>query len=313
MNEQEQKDHDEAVARAREANSTRNTERLKQLEAIASTSESDRELPPDDTEAREAAAAAEDETAREYAKTLQAEGAAEPEAAATPDPDTKEVNGETYYRQMVNGREVWQTLKQIRQSAQKVESADEYLRTAAESVRNASRLALSKDEPSSIAKVDVRSILRAAVLGDEEAIEKLASVIDQRPSEVTPDVVRQIDQRLSFRTELATLESKSQDLLENPYMGRLFRDRLNELKAQDPTMALSEAYTSIDAELRGAFPGFGPKTSSKLERKRTLVNVPTAASRAPVPEDEEGEEDVGQVIEKMAKARGLSPHVTARR
>jgi hypothetical protein len=246
------------------------------------------------------------------AKGLQEEGAEIPETE-----DTRVTNGETFYRQIVNGQEKWQTLKQIRETASKVEAADEYLRTASEAVKNASRLALSKqDEPSNVERVDVRAILRAAVLGDDDAIEKLASVLETRPSEVTPDVVRQIDQRLSFRTELASLEAKSKDLLENPYMGRLFRDRLNEMKAENPTMGLSEAYGSIDKELRTAFPQVAKtQVKDKLERKRTLVNVPTAASRQVTEDESEGEEDVGSVIEAMAKAQGraIIHHPASRR
>jgi hypothetical protein len=311
MNDEEKKAHDEAVARAREANSTRNTERLKLMEQIADGTDEARAADfQDDSEDTEARAAREEKEAAELmAKGLQEEGVEPQEEEA----DTRVTNGETFYRQVINGQEKWQTLKQIRETASKVEAADEYLRTAAESVKNASRLALStKDEPSNVERVDVRAILRAAVMGEEEAIEKLASVLETRPSEVTPDVVRQIDQRLSFRTELAGLEEKSKDLLENPYTKRLFRDRLQEMRAENPNMGLSEAYTSIDKELRTAFPGLTKaRTQDKLERKKTLVNVPTAASRQLAEEEPEGEEDVSSVIEKMAKARGLSPIVHA--
>ena len=316
MTPEEKKAHDEAVAKATEANRAKNNERLAKIEAIADGADEHREgdfdeplVIKDDAEERERRAIAEDE---EAARLLQTEGVKEDDKSETS--DTKVVNGVTHYLQIVNGREKWQSLQEIRQSASKVEAADEYLRTAAESVKNASRLALSqKDDPVSVDKDDMRKLLSAVALGDEEAIEKLASVLSTRPSEPS-DVVRTIDQRLSFRTELAGLEAKSRDLLENPYMGRLFRDRLNELKAENPTMGLSEAYTSIDSELRKAFPGVTKaRTQDKLERKRTLVNVPTAASRQVSTEDEEGEEDVGSVIETMAKARGLSPHVHSRR
>jgi hypothetical protein len=324
MNAEEQKAHDEAVARAKEGNEARNRTRLEQMNAIADRSDEDKPEDladtdgvvtfKDDADEAETRAAAEDAEARAYAKKLQTEGT---EETAEADSDTKTVNGEIYYKQIVNGREKWQTLKEIRTSASKVEAADEYLRTAAESVKNASRMALSKqDEPSSVERVDVRKLLAAVALGDEEAIEKLASVIESRPSEVTPDVVRQIDQRLSFRTELASLESKSKDLLEHPYMGRLFRDRLNEMKADNQNMGLAEAYTSIDKELRQAFPSIAKaKTQDKLERKRTLVNVPTAAMRQAEPEDDEGEEDVQSTINKMAAARGQAqavPHPRTR-
>ena len=315
MNEEER-----AKAEAiKKANEDRNNSRLKLMEQIADSSEDRRrddieglEVKDDDAE-REARAIREDE---EAARFLQTEG-----VTSDPEPtheaqagDEKVINGERHYLTIVNGVEKWMTLKNLREVAQKVESADEYLRTAKESVTNAARLALSqKDEQSNVDQVDVRSVLRAAVLGDEEAIEKLASVIQAKPSAVTPDVLQQIDQRLSFRTELEQLERKSKDLLENPYMARLFRSRLNELKESSPTMGLSEAYSSIDRELRTAFPGFKTKAADKLERKRTLVNPPSAASRQVVEEEPEGEENLVDVIEQMAKARGLSAHVHTRR
>lgn len=297
---------------AKEANKEKNDDRLSRMEAIADANDAQRDLDEgamgivkDDPDERERLAAEEDARAAEViAKGLQEEGATET------DSDTKVVNGETYYRQIVNGAEKWQTLKEIRTTASKVESGDEYLRQASEAVKNASRLALStKDETSNVEEDDVAETLRAAVLGDDDAIKKLASRLKARPSEVTPDVVRTIDQRLSFRTELASLEAKSKDLLENPYMGRLFRDRLNEMKAENPTMGLSEAYTSIDKELRTAFPQVAKTTTpNKLERKRTLVNVPTSAARQPAEPEPESEEDYGQAIADLAKSRQPRPN-----
>ena len=300
---------------AKDALKERNDERLARMEAIADSNDASRDADEaamgikDDSEERERAAAEEDARAAEViAKGLQEEGAA-------PDSDTKTVNGEVYYRQIVNGQEKWQTLKDIRTTASKVESGDEYLRQASEAVKNASRLALShQDETSNVEEDDVAEILRAAVLGDDEAIKKLASRLKARPSEVTPDVVRTIDQRLSFRTELASLEAKSKDLLENPYMGRLFRDRLNEMKAENPKMGLSEAYTSIDTELRTAFPQVTKHTAQdKLERKRTLVNVPTTAARQPAEGEPEREDDYGSAIADLAKSRQPRPNPYASR
>jgi hypothetical protein len=318
MNAEEKKAHDEAVAKATKANTDRNNERLAKIEAIADSSEESRtEIEKleikDDSEEKEALAIAEDEKS---AKALQEAGAIEEAKEPPVESDTKQVNGETYYRMMVNGQEKWQNLKEIRTAAQKVESADEYLRQASESVKNASRLALSpeKDEPSDLGEAEWADLLARNALGDVEATKLLASRLATRPSAVTPDVLRQIDQRLSFRTELATLEDKSKDLLDNQYTKRLFRDRLNELREENPNMGLTEAYSSIDKELRAAFPGVAKaKTQEKLERKRTLVNVPTAAGKQVAEEEPEGEEDVGSVIEKMAKARGAEPHVHSRR
>lgn len=313
MNAEEKKAHDEKVAKAKEANQTRNSDRLKLIEQIADGSEEKRadELEiKDDTEEREQRAIAED---KEAARLLQTEGVeSTTESQASESADQKTINGEVHYLTIVNGQERWKTLKQLREVAQKVDSADDYLRDASEAVRNASRLALSKDESNNVEKVDVRSILRSAVMGDEEAIEKLASVLETRPSAVTPDVLRQIDQRLSFRTELEGLEREYADVLSDPEAGDLFRYRLDKMKAEAPTTTLSQAYKAIGEPIRAKFKLAG-RTQDKLERKRTLVNPPSAAARQVLEEEPEGEEDLTDVIEKMAKARGLNSHVHTRR
>jgi len=309
MSEEAREEVEAADKKIKEAIDNRNTERLKRMEAIADGSEKNRAADFDDAEAREAAAAAEDAQAQAHAKKLQEEGVETPAEPEADDADTRVTNGETYYRQVVNGVEKWQSLKEIRQTAQKVESADEYLRAASESVRNASRQALSPvDVPSRPGKDGLKKLLASAVLGDEEAIEQLASALDATPS-VTPDVLQAVDQRLSFRTELAALEAEYKDLLGDDEIGTLFRVKIQQLANQNPQMNLSAAYRQVGESLRGKFSTVlkGSTASAKLERKRTLVNPPTASQRQSVEHDEEGEEDLSDVIDRMAKARGLSP------
>jgi hypothetical protein len=300
---------EEKRAKAREVNENLNKSRLERVEQIADSSEEARgDDLEDESERTERLAREADEAA---AKRLQAEGATEEEVKKDIESDTKEVNGETYYRQIVNGQEKWQTLKEIRSTAQKVETADEYLRQASESVRNASRLALSeKDVPSRPDKDGLKKLLASAALGDEEAIEQLASVLSATPSAVTPDVLRAVDQRLSFRTELATLESEQKELLEDPYLAKLFRTQLDELKQKDPNTPLASAYRTIGKDLREHFGGMlKGTTQEKLERKRKLAQVPSASQRQVVETGEEGEEDPSTVIAEMAKKRGFVPHL----
>jgi hypothetical protein len=297
---------EEALKKAQVANENRNSERLKLMEQIADTSETGR---TEDIEGIEK----EQLEAETTAKALQEEGA-EPEKQveeAIPG-DEKDINGVKHFLTIVNGQEKWLTLQQLREKASKVEAADEYLRTAAEAARTAAAVVPSKDEPPSLGEDEIAELLRKQALGDDEATRALAKAL-AKPS-VTPDVLQALDQRLSFRTELAELEAKSRDLLEDPYMGRLFKARLNELKQTAPNTRLAEAYTSIDKELRTAFPGYkAGKLQDKLERKRTLPQVPTASARQVQEAEEEGEEDAATVIERMAKARGISPHVHPRR
>lgn len=294
--------------KAREAMERRNNERLKLMENIADASEMGR---TEDIEGIDKPVDEEQVAAETQARALQEEGATEQTQELA---DQKTINGVVHYLTVVNGREKWQTLQELRTNASKVEAADEYLRQASEAARKSAREALSTpDEPSGLEEDEARKLLAAAALGDEEAIGRLAKAITAKPSGITPDVLQAFDQRLSFRTELASLEAEQKDLLEDPYMGRLFRARLNELKQEAPDTRLSDAYRNIGKELRTAFPGYkGSKTQTKLDRKRTLVQVPSAASRQQTETEDDGEEDPSAVIERLAKARGITPHLHRR-
>jgi hypothetical protein len=310
----------EQVEAVQKAKTDRMNERMALMDSIADKAESDIELKPfdgdkiviDDAEEKERRAAEEDKAAEQEMQAehedVREEENKEVEAQAEEDTDTKVVNGVTHYLQIVNGREKWQTLEEIRRTASKVEAADEYLTTAKEAATNAARLALSpKDEPSNVEKIDIKKTLSLAIMGDEGAIDKLASALEVRPSAVTPDVLQLVDRQISFRTELASLESEQRDILDDPWLSRLFKGRLAEMKAEDPTQSLSTAYRSIGKELRSAFPEKFKKVSvsqEKLDRKKTLVNAPSAAGRQTERTDEQEEETVEMTIEKMAKSRG---------
>ena len=309
---------------SRKANESFNQSRLDKLNAIADANDEQRKpemretdgeviFDPDEIERK---AAAEDAEAKKAAQALQEQGAVdrpvEPEDEREEPGDERVVNGVKHYLTIVNGKERWMTLTELRAHAQKVESADEYLSAASEAVKNSSALAPPKDEPARLGKDELRKLLAAAALGEEEAIDKLASVL-LRPSEVTPDVLAQIDQRLSFRTEQAQLESEHRDILDHPYLSRLFRQRLTEMKSEAPNTSLKAAYRTIGKEIREAFPERFQKApvtaEDKLARKRTLPPPPQSAGRQQVSEAEEPEETVSDTIEKMAKARGQRPKV----
>jgi hypothetical protein len=344
----------EKLERARKANEERNAARLARINAIADGNDAHgademqetdgsklimREAPT--PEEREAAAAKQEMDAQQFlaereAKALQEEGAAEEvateqtqatdptekkekvEAEAAP-PDVKVVNGVTHYLTIVNGKEKWLTLEQLRTTAQKVESADEYLASAAASVRNTSRLDPSpeKDEPSRVEEVDLEKTLSSAVMGDEEAIKKLAAVFkglketQAKPSVVTPDVLQQFDERWSFRRAVEWFEDQYQDVLADPKLKKLVFERDVELAKEQPTMPYKQRLKAAGDEIRGwiqqrtgAAPVKAAASETKVDRKKTLVNVPSAAARQTPIEDEEAEESVEDAIQKMAKARG---------
>jgi hypothetical protein len=235
--------------------------------------------------------------------------------------DVKVVNGETHYLTVVNGKEKWLTLPQLRATAQKVESADEYLAAAAESVRNAARLDLSskkkEDEPSKVEKVDMEKVLRSVAMGDEEAIKKFASAFEAlqesraKPSEVTPDVLQQIDERWAFRSAADWFNEQYKDLLDDPYLKQLVVERDAAMAKSSPNMPYKQRLKSAGDEIRGWLNkqkgASGPKVSAsetKVDRKKTLANVPGASQRQASTVDEEPEETPSEVIAKMAKARG---------
>jgi hypothetical protein len=331
----------EKLKKAREANESRNQSRLERLSAIADGNDAagvgemhdvdgDKLVlkEPPSPEEREAAAAREEEESKRFlaeqeARALQTEGtepAEEPtepvkEPAKEPDTsDTKVVNGVTHYLTVVNGKEKWLTLEQLRVAAQKVESADEYLASAAASVRNSSRQAPSQqDESSRVEDVDLEKTLSSAVMGDEDAIKKLAAAIRVRPSAVTPDVLQQFDERWSFRRAAEWFEETYAKELEDPFLKRLMYERDAELAKSDPHLPYKQRLKQAGDEIRtwmdkksGVAPVKAATSATKLAAKKVLVNVPSAAARQASPEDEEGEEPVEDVIAKMAKARGQS-------
>lgn len=345
----------EKLDKARKANEARNQSRLERLSAIADgadqahagemkdTPSGDLVLKgPDNPEEREAAAAQEELDAERYlaeqqAKALQEEGAASEEeaidaseerkeqAVATKDDaqDVKVINGVTHYLTVINGKEKWLTLAQLRTTAQKVESADEYLAAASASVRNSARLALSpEDETDKVEEVDLEKTLSSAVLGDQEAIKKLASVIKEareakaKPSGVTPDVLQQIDERWSFRRAAEWFDEEYADLLTDPNLKRLVYERDSELAKATPTMPYRQRLKAAGDEIRGwkqKLSGVRVVPSKdKSDRKKELVNVPSASARQTPVVDEEAEESVEDVIGKMAKARGQARAIVHR-
>lgn len=335
----------ERLEKARKANEARNQSRLERLSAIADGNDAAgtaemqdvdggnlvMKEPPTAEEIEAAAARQEEESQRflaeQEAKALQTEGAesAHADAEGEPEPvkeatedkglaDVKVVNGVTHYLTVVNGKEKWLTLQQLRVTAQKVESADEYLASAAASVRNSSRLTPSKqDESSRVDEGDLEKTLSSAVMGDEEAIKKLAAAINARPSAVTPDVLQQFDERWSFRRAAEWFEETYADELADPFLKRLMYERDAELAKEEPQTPYKQRLKKAGDEVRtwmqkksGAGPVRAAASPNKLAAKKVLVNVPSAAARQAPPEDEDAEESVEDVIAKMAKARGQS-------
>lgn len=236
--------------------------------------------------------------------------------------ESRVTNGVRYYRCIVNGKEKWLTLAQLRNTAQKVESADEYLQNAAASVRNAAALQPSHEDAGADDEDDAEELLNKALLGDQDSVKKLAQRLKATPSRVTPDVLQAVDERMTFREAVNWFEDEFEEELSDPRLKAMIVDEDARLARETPTMGyrkrLKQAGTAIrnwKATLTGATgedqgnAGTQQRKpqertpSPKEQRKRNLSDLPRAGGRQADGGHEDAEETVGTVIEQMAKSR----------
>lgn len=210
----------------------------------------------------------------------------------------------------VNGRELDLTEEELIQRAQKVESADEYLKYASEAVRNAKTAATLpvQDEEPKVEEDDL-ALVRAIQMGSEDEAVKAIRKLRAKPSEVTPDAVaRVVDERLSFQEAAKKFKSDYADLLADPFLKKLVYERDSELAQNQPELGYEDRLKRVGDEIRewkqkvaGGAPA--PKLD-KAARKASVANVPAAGGRQSMGSSEDGEENPENVIAAMAKARG---------
>jgi hypothetical protein len=242
------------------------------------------------------------------------------EPQETLDADTRQVNGVTQYRLIVNGKRKWQTLEEIRATAQKVESADEYLQTAVDTVKNATRAAPSAEEVEKADRVRAerlshrKELLRRQAMGDEQAISELAELdVVSAPSAVTPDVLRALDerfdQRATFREAVTWFEKEFAPELKHPAMKSYAGELDASLYAQNPRLDPKERMKRVGDQIRqelketyGLAARQGP--SDKAIRKAEVRQPVQASARQPKPADEDETGSVAEDIARIAKAHG---------
>jgi len=211
----------------------------------------------------------------------------------------------------VNGRELDLSYEELVQRAQKVESADEYLRHASESVKNATKLALSaQDEPKQMDDDDL-ALARAIQMGSEDEAVQAIRKIKSRPSEVTPDAVaRVVDERLSFQRAAEWFNNEYKELLADPNLKKLVLDRDAELAQLEPNTAYMDRLKRVGDEIRG---WNGQRASTpkvdKAARKAQMASVPSGAARQNTGATEESDDSPESVIAMMAKSRGQARSV----
>jgi len=305
---------------AKEANQRRNQERLQRLDDIANGADDfkNREEGVEDIEDRawndrneptQPHDGADDHDPRDIADATEAEIDEAREAGAD---DIKVTNGITYYRLIVNGQERWMTLQQLRETSSKVTAADEYLRNAKESAKSIQGLIPSSDESASVPSGDTRALIARVIMGEQEAIDELAQVLERRPSvkDVARAVDERVDGRLTFRDAVAWFEHEYSAEMSNPDLKRYIVTRDAQLAAENATMDFKERLTAVGEEARrirgvSAAPSAAPKGRSEKEaRKASVRSVPAAAGRQFDQEDEEDGETYESAIAQIAKHRG---------
>lgn len=305
---------------AAEANKKRNEEMLDKRNAIADNADEVRakdfeDFNPDETKDE---TEGEEESEDEVVQQAQKVDRELDEARDAGADDIRVVEGKTQYRTVVNGRERWQSLSELRATAQKVESADQYLHDAKESFTKAAQLQPSVEErqaqmdaEAQARRTRLRETLSRAVMGDDAALDALAQSIDEGPSRVTPDVLQLVDQRvdgrMTFRQAAAWFDTEYAEELKSPRLKQYIVTRDTQMAQEHPDMPFKERLQRVGdevREMRKELGGSVTPVSTKQARKESAPQVPTAAAtrQRQAPEDEE--EGYESAIDRMAKARG---------
>lgn len=304
---------------AAEANKKRNDEQLERRNAIADSADEARAKDFEDYNPEDPKDEAEDEPEDETEVVAEAQKVDREldEARDAGADDIRVVDGKTQYRTVVNGREKWQSLAELRATAQKVESADEYLHSAKESFTKAAQLQPSAEERQAQADAEaqarrqrLRETLSRAVMGDDEALDQLAQSIDEGPSRVTPDVLQLVDQRvdgrMTFRQAAAWFDQEYAEELKSPRLKQYIVTRDTQMAQEFPDMPFKERLQKVGDEVREMRKELGgPVTPSTKQARKESAAPPVQGAqsrqRAAPEEEEEGYESA---IDRMAKARG---------
>jgi len=236
-------------------------------------------------------------------------GVTEPAPADTP----------VKHKLKVNGKDLELTTEELIERAQKVESADEYLKEAAR-LKRETQPPITQPQPSTedvaaVLSEERRALVRAIQMGTEEeamaAIEKLQA--RTTPSVNTDDISRAVDERITFNDAVNWFQTEYKDIVADQTLLNVTLQRDKELLATGDKRGYRERYEEIGNEVRkwrdqlvkSATPPAAPEPD-KQTRKASAPAVPSGAStKAPqATDDEEREESVGEVISAMAKARG---------
>lgn len=217
----------------------------------------------------------------------------------------------------VNGREMELTQEELIERAQKVESADDYLRLSSEAFRrslatppSAPEPAAPAPDPDAVSDDDV-ALARALQMGDEVEAAKAVRRLRSAPSLSRDEIIRTVDARTASQRAFARFESEYSDIANDPRMMQLADVRDRELLASGDTRPQYERWAQIGKELqewRGTPARSDEASRNALNaRKASMNQVPAAATRQAARSEPEAEESTQETISKMAQARQGRP------
>jgi hypothetical protein len=234
-------------------------------------------------------------------------------ATGLTDPPTK-------YKITVNGVQKEVSVDELIATAQKVESADDYLREAARLNQDARSLTKTpKAEEAQPEEMDEVGLARAIQMGsEEEAVAAIRKLRSTGPS--SDDLARTIDERLTFQDATKWFSTQYQDIVSDPLLTQLAIQQDNIMRSQGDQRPYVERYKDIGEGIRSWVRSKAPQPEAtntdppetkvetapdKKARKAAAPSVPKpASSKVAVPVEDDEEESVSDTIANMAKQRG---------
>ncbi len=217
---------------------------------------------------------------------------------------------EKKFKVKVNGQDREFTEAELIERASKTEAADQRFQEAARLKREAEELKSQlpqKDVEQPKVTDDDLAEARRLQMGSEEEAADVIRKLRQRPTLTEGDVVRKIDERLTFQSSVERFKQDYSDIVKDPYLWQLLTMKDEQLVAQQkagviPVTDYYERYKSIGDELRNWVGK--TKTTPKEERKASITTLKVAYGRKAEPEGEDEEQSTSDTIANMAKARG---------
>ena len=212
---------------------------------------------------------------------------------------------EKKYKVKVNGQDREFTEAELIERASKTEAADQKFQEAAKLKREAEELRQTPQKDSAKPEVeeDDLALARALQMGSEEEAARVIKKIRERPTLTEGDVVRKIDERLTFTSSVERFKTEYPELFADSYLSKLVSLRDEELVKQGDTRSYYDRYKSIGEEMKGWLGKMKP-ASQKEERKASITTLKVASGRKAEPSDEDEEQSTSDTISQMAKARG---------